>query len=103
MKKKTEKGIRSAKENLDFHLLLAKATKNPIFELMIQSVLDVTHYYILKLTPDMKYVNGVLKCHQEIYEALKKKDKNSAKGKMSKHIMDINNFLTISSRIRSTK
>ena len=101
--KKVEKGIRSSKENLDFHLILARATKNPIFELMIQSVLDVTHYYILELQPDMKYVTGVLKYHQEIHEALKLKNKNVAKEKMIKHIMDVNDFLTISSRSKRTE
>ena len=91
---KIDKGQKVTKENLEFHMLLAKSIKNPIFEMMIQSVLEATKFYILKLKPKINYVNRVLDYHIQIYDAVKEKNKNKAKRKMVQHIKDVNKHLS---------
>jgi len=95
------KGKRATEEYLNFHRLLAKSTENSVFEVMIESITDVTKSFLLLLKPNMEYVHRVLNYHKEIYEAIRDKDLKTAKEKMEEHLLDVNRKL--GSLVRSKK
>ncbi|MCJ7704064.1 MAG: FadR family transcriptional regulator [Desulfobacterales bacterium] len=84
------KGLRATEGNINFHLLLAKASKNPLFEMMIESIMNVTKSFLLSVKPDIHYINRVMNYHKEILEAIKEKNLPLAKEKMEEHLLDIN-------------
>jgi GntR family transcriptional repressor for pyruvate dehydrogenase complex len=90
---KFSRGERATKDHIHFHILLAKSTKNLLFEMIIESIMDVTESFLLLLKPDVKYVNNVLTYHKKIYNALKEKNLHMAEQIMEKHLLDINRKL----------
>lgn len=87
---KVHKGVRILQENMEFHILLAKASKNPLFESMIKSIMEVTKSFMGQVHPGMGYVNRVLEYHKDIYDSIKSKDFQKAKEIMEEHLLDIN-------------
>jgi DNA-binding FadR family transcriptional regulator len=84
------KGKRPLDDHLNFHLLLAKSSKNTLFEMIIESIMTVTKSFLLTVKPDAKYLNKVLNYHKEIYKAIKENNLTIAKGKMKEHLLDAN-------------
>jgi GntR family transcriptional repressor for pyruvate dehydrogenase complex len=84
------KGERATEEHIYFHILLAKSTKNLLFEMMIESIMNVTKSFLLSLKPDINYIHNVLTYHKEIYIALRQKNLPMAEQIMEEHILDIN-------------
>jgi DNA-binding FadR family transcriptional regulator len=84
------KGIRPLEANLNFHLLLAKSSRNTLFEMIIESIMNVTKSILQSVNPERAYFNRVLDYHKEIYKAIKGKKLNIAKEKMKKHLLDAN-------------
>lgn len=95
------RGKRATEEYLNFHILLAKSTENSIFEMMIESISDVTKSFLLLLKPNMEYIHRVLTYHKEIYEAIKDKNLNRAKKKMEEHLLDVNRKLASLAKSKS--
>lgn len=89
-KKKLLDRKRPLEENLNFHLLVAKASKNKMFEIISRSIMDVTKSFLLTVRPDDNYIKRVAEYHMVIYEALKEKNFQVAKEKMKEHLLDIN-------------
>jgi len=80
--------------NLDFHLLLAVAAKNPLFVILIQSLMDVLRGVLEELHPDMAYIACVSEHHWAIYEAVRDQAPERAKQALVGHLMDVNSHLT---------
>lgn len=83
------KGSRATEWNINFHLLLAKASKNPLFEKIIESIMNVTKSFLLSVKPDIHHINRVMNYHKEIYEAIKEKNLPLAKEIMEEHLLDV--------------
>jgi len=86
-------GERATEDHIHFHILIAKSTKNLLFEMIIESIMDVTESFLLSLKPDIKYINNVLTYHKAIYNALKEKNLHMAEQIMEKHLLDVNRKL----------
>lgn len=86
-------GLRPREINVNFHLLLARASKNPVFEIISQSVMDMVSYFLRELTPDMKYIKRILTYHRDIVDALKSKDPDMARAKLEEHLLEVNKKL----------
>ena len=98
------KGVRPLEANLNFHLLLAKTSKNTLFEMIIASIMDVTKTFVLSVEPGKKYLGKVLRYHKEIYVALKEKNYLMAREKMEEHLHDIKQkVLELTEGRRNTK
>ena len=72
------------------HLLLAKSSRNTLFEMIIESIMNVTKSILQSVNPERAYFNRVLDYHKEIYKGLKEKKLNIAKEKMRDHLLDAN-------------
>jgi DNA-binding FadR family transcriptional regulator len=87
------KGSRVVKNNLNFHLLLAKSSRNPLFQMIAESIMNVMESFLLSLRPNKEYGRKVLKHHKEIYEAIRDKNLIVAQKKLEDHILDVNSKL----------
>ncbi len=86
----TAKGNRPLETNLEFHLLLARASKNTLFEMIIKSIMNVTSSFLLKVNPGVDHLQQVVNYHKEIYQALVKGDFQSAEKIMKEHLLEAN-------------
>ena len=75
--------------DLVFHKLVARAAANPILEMLADSMLGVASQVITELHPTIDVLRHVLKCHRDVFEAIKKRDGDLAFSVMSKHIVDV--------------
>jgi GntR family transcriptional repressor for pyruvate dehydrogenase complex len=87
------KGLRASNIYLDFHLLLAKSSKNSVFELILKPVMDIVSSYLRQVEPSKEYSYRVLTYHKEIYKAIEEKNIARAKEKMENHLLDVKNQL----------
>jgi GntR family transcriptional repressor for pyruvate dehydrogenase complex len=75
--------------SLEFHLLLARATRNPLYELIVESVMNVMRSFVFSADPEEEYTKRVLNHHKEIYKAVRDKNLSAAKQKLQDHFVDI--------------
>ena len=87
------KGLRPRQNNINFHLLLARSTKNPVFEIISQSVMDIVSYFLQEVVPDMNYIEGIMVYHRDILDALKKRKAAKARAKLEEHLLVVNTKL----------
>lgn len=88
------KEIRPSESNIQFHLLLAKASKNSLFEVIIESIMAVMHSFLVSIEPDKEYLTRILNSHKGIYEAILDKNRSLARSTMERHLFDIKGRLS---------
>jgi GntR family transcriptional regulator, transcriptional repressor for pyruvate dehydrogenase complex len=71
---------------IDFHLLLARISKNAIFEMIVAGTMILADDFVKSGFPDMEYDGKTITSHKEIYEALQRRDVETAKRKMEEHL-----------------
>jgi DNA-binding FadR family transcriptional regulator len=79
--------------DLKFHKLIAKAARNPILEMLSESMLEVASQVITDLHPSLDVIKHVVERHREVFEAVKKRDGDLAFSVMSNHVIDVRNRL----------
>src|SRR3989440_12201874 len=79
--------------DLKFHKLIARAARNPILEMLSESMLEVASQVITNLRPSTDVLKHVVKRHREVFEAVRNRDGDLAFAIMSKHIVDVRNRL----------
>jgi len=79
--------------DLKFHKLIAKAARNPILEMLSESMLEVASQVITDLHPSLDVLKHVVNRHREVFEAVKSRDGDLAFSVMSNHIIDVRNRL----------
>jgi len=75
--------------DLKFHLLVAQAARNPILEVLAQSMLGVASRTISDLKPSRDTVRHVVRCHREVFNAISRRDPDAAYRAMLEHIVDV--------------
>jgi GntR family transcriptional regulator, transcriptional repressor for pyruvate dehydrogenase complex len=86
-------GIRSLDNNIKFHLLMGKFSKNPLLEVIIESVMNVFVSFLDPLKPNIEYGVNVFNYHKAIYEAIKDKKLPMAAQLLEEHLIDVNKQL----------
>jgi DNA-binding FadR family transcriptional regulator len=89
MTRVVEAGETPSSYDLVFHKLVARAAANPILEVLAESMLEVASQVITELHPTIDVLRHVLKCHRDVFEAIKKRDGDLAFSAMSEHIVDV--------------
>src|SRR5205807_9176203 len=92
-----ESGEPPSSFDLKFHKLIARAARNPILEMLSESMLEVASQVITDLHPSIEVLKHVVDRHREVFEAVQKRDGELAFSVMSKHIIDVRNRLAKSS------
>ena len=75
--------------DLKFHLLIARAARNPILELLAESMLGVASKAITEIHPSRDTLRHVLSRHRRVLEAVRGRDPNAAFQAMLDHIVDV--------------
>jgi len=81
-------GEKTVEGNINFHRLLARCSHNPIYEMIINILLDFSIDLILNILPPGKVIHDTTS-HPELYELIKYGDGQKAKDKMRSHIEDV--------------
>ena len=84
--------------DLKFHKLIARATGNPILEMLAESMLEVASKAITELNPSIDTLTHVLSCHRKVVEAVRKRDGALAFRAMQDHIVDVQGRLAKQAR-----
>lgn len=87
---KLERGEKIRKENLTFHTVLATLSKNPIFILVINSILPIIAAFVEALDPPPRHSREILESHRDILEAIKSKNLKEALKRLEEHILYFN-------------
>ena len=98
-----QKGIRPLEEHLNFHVLLAKSTKNVLFEMIMEAVMNVTKSFLLSVETEWKYIHHVFNSLKEIYKAIEEGNLVLAQEKFADHILYVNKQLEELANIRDSR
>ena len=74
-----------------FHFILAKASKNPFFEVIVEAVMDTTRFVVNERTVSHQRLKSHFVLHRELYEAMKSKDLTLVLKTMDEHGVIIEN------------
>jgi DNA-binding FadR family transcriptional regulator len=105
-RKKVDGNILATEENIQFHELLAKASKNHVFVIVAGSILAVLRELLSRLTLNLKtsndavgYNDEVLKSknavgyHEDILNAIIEKRRDEAIHLLERHLLEVRNRL----------
>jgi GntR family transcriptional regulator, transcriptional repressor for pyruvate dehydrogenase complex len=74
------------KEIIKFHQNIAKASKNHIFEVVLNSIMAVYTDFLSRIDPDLEEAKKVILLHEGIYAAIVEKNETRAVGLFEKHL-----------------
>ena len=103
---KIENNLVAVDENIEFHNLLAEASKNHVFVMVVGSIAAVVRDHTSRMTASLEgqdptgaYSESVLKSqntvdiHEKILEAIVAKDRKKAKQLMESHLQEVGHRL----------
>jgi GntR family transcriptional regulator, transcriptional repressor for pyruvate dehydrogenase complex len=85
---KVKSGDKYVAWNVDFHRLVAKASHNSMYELLVNILMDITQDLILSIKPSRRIVHDTTS-HRAIVEKIKLGDIEGAERVFRKHLEDI--------------
>jgi DNA-binding FadR family transcriptional regulator len=74
--------------NVNFHRLLAKCSHNPVYDILVNILMDFTEELILKIKPADRVIHDTTS-HPELCEIVSSGDSDGACAKMRSHLEDI--------------
>jgi GntR family transcriptional repressor for pyruvate dehydrogenase complex len=80
------KNIHAFRENVEFHKLLAKASKNKVFVLVMESLMTVVADFRSRHDVKLSLSRMVTKGHGEIVQAMKRRDRGRAAAVLIQHL-----------------
>jgi len=88
-----ERNMDAFQENIHFHRLLARASKNCVFVVVMESILAVVADIRSRLRFDLDISVEAAKDHEEIVEAIKRKDHQGVLSILERHLLENGRFL----------
>ena len=86
-KKHAEANIQPFKDNIEFHRLLAKASKNQIFVIVVESILAIVADFFSRLEPEFEVSRRVIGKHEDLLAAIINRDLEKAITLLEEHIL----------------
>jgi GntR family transcriptional repressor for pyruvate dehydrogenase complex len=77
-----------AQTNFQFHLVLARATRNPLFVMILESLMNVVHTFLGNLTLVPKFLHEHVNDHRRIFEAVRNRDLRLAERLLEQHSLE---------------
>jgi GntR family transcriptional repressor for pyruvate dehydrogenase complex len=87
-------------ENMDFHLLLALATGNPMF-VIVMKTLRVSLNAFVPQHIRQELQGATIRHHEKILDAIKRRDSTLAKEQMYKHLVEFRQIFRTEGRVRA--
>ena len=88
-KEKVSRGVIAFFDNVEFHKLLAKASKNPLFAIVVESIMAVGADYITRIKPALEPSKKTVYEHEAILEAIIETKTEKAIHLLEDHLMRI--------------
>lgn len=79
--------------NINFHRLLARCSHNPMFNILVNILLDFTEELIIKIKPTERVIHDTTS-HPDLLEKVRRGDSDGARRKMRSHLEDVAPLLT---------
>lgn len=92
-REKIGRKIMATDDNIEFHNLLAKASKNHVFVIVAGSILALLEDLLCRLTPDLEVSKKALKSHEDILKAIIAKDRAAAIESLKEHLLNVQRLL----------
>jgi len=89
IKKKTREDIPVYFELTNFHVLLARITRNPVFEIILKVLMNVTVKVLNLQLTDVDRLRKHFSSHKAIYKAIKSRDLECAIKKTEEHMLEV--------------
>jgi GntR family transcriptional regulator, transcriptional repressor for pyruvate dehydrogenase complex len=89
IKKKTRKDIPVYFELTNFHVIIARATRNPVFEIILKVLMNVTVRVINPQLTDIEHLKKHVSLHKAIYKAIKSHNLERAIEETEKHMLEV--------------
>jgi len=84
---KIKKGEKIRKENFEFHVVLAKLSRNPIFMMIVDSIMPIIATFVDKLNPPPNHSLKILENHRDILKEMKRGNLSKATERLEDHIL----------------
>jgi len=91
--KRIESGLQAFRENVHFHKLLARASKNPMFVIVVEAIMAVCADFLSRREPDLKKSKSVVDDHKKILDAVIKRDQEEAVRLLETHLLRVRGWL----------
>jgi DNA-binding FadR family transcriptional regulator len=88
-KKRLDQGIDGFEDNVRFHKLLARATKNYVFVILVESLMTVVAHFHSMLEIDLATIKSAHRAHFLILDAIEKDDEPRAQAELEKDILHV--------------
>ncbi|MEW5913560.1 MAG: FadR/GntR family transcriptional regulator [Thermodesulfobacteriota bacterium] len=75
-------------QNVNFHRLLARCSQNPMYDILVNILMDFTEDLILKIKPADRIIHDT-NSHAEIFARVRERDAAGTRQKMRSHLEDI--------------
>jgi DNA-binding FadR family transcriptional regulator len=82
-----DKNIQAFRENVEFHKLLARASKNQVFVIVMESLMTVVADFRSRVDVKLDVSRVVTAGHEEIIRAIKQKNHERASDLLEKHLI----------------
>ncbi|MDR2018961.1 MAG: FCD domain-containing protein [Syntrophobacterales bacterium] len=79
-------GVQAFEENMDFHVLLAKASKNAIFAIIVESLMAIVSDLLSRIPQSLEISKKILEEHKQMVDAIAGRDKDRAIDLLDKHL-----------------
>jgi GntR family transcriptional repressor for pyruvate dehydrogenase complex len=76
-------------DNIQFHKMLAEASKNRLFVIIVESLMVVVGDFLSRLKPDLKKSSRVVEDHEKLLSAIKAGQKSEAITLLERHLMKV--------------
>lgn len=95
-KRKIESNVQAFSENVEFHRLLAKASKNYLFVIVMEAIMAIVADFLSRLEPDLKVSKEVVEAHERILNAIIKGKGEESIALLEKHLLEVKGRLQVS-------
>ncbi|MBW1722171.1 MAG: FadR family transcriptional regulator [Deltaproteobacteria bacterium] len=92
-RRKIEAGRLATEENIQFHKLLAKASKNHVFVIVLEAIMALVGDFLSQIVPDLEVSANVVRYHEEILAALVAEDQEKALELCKQHLLEVESRL----------
>jgi GntR family transcriptional repressor for pyruvate dehydrogenase complex len=94
-----EKAVKARKapvvSNIDFHLAVARSTKNPLVTLVMATIEEILTEHMKRFTFSLSDHQHINKYHREILDAIKRRDAGKVEALLHDHLIDTKERLKI--------
>ncbi|MBW1722468.1 MAG: FadR family transcriptional regulator [Deltaproteobacteria bacterium] len=97
-RRKIDMKVMATDKNIEFHRILAKASKNHVFVIVVDSILALLENLLLRLKPNLEMTRKAVVSHERLLEAIIRKDKAEAGRLLEEHLLAVRDRLKSSTK-----